>query len=255
LVHLHTAQVSVLLNKPHFAFTDTEHAKISNLIVKLFSKYFFTPTSYKKNFGKKHIRFNGYMELCYLHPNYFTPDSTVLDMIGVKKGEKYVILRFVSWNASHDFGHSGLSLDEKRKAVLELSKHAKVFILSEGELPEDLKKYQIKIHPEKIHDIMAYASYFFGESGTMVAESAIMGVPSIQISGLPAGTIGSLEELEKKYELIKIYENFNEEIIDEIIDNINNPIFKDKISMNRKRMLDDKIDVTKYMINFVRNLG
>ena len=57
------------------------------------------------------------MELCYLHPNYFTPDPHVLNMLGVKRNEKYVILRFVSWDASHDIGQTGLDYGTKIKLV------------------------------------------------------------------------------------------------------------------------------------------
>ena len=96
----------------------------------------FTPNCFQKDFGKKHIRFNGFMELCYLHPNYFTPDPSVLDMLGVKKDDKYVILRFVSWGASHDIRQSGLTLEMKRKLATELSKHAKVFISSEDKFSD-----------------------------------------------------------------------------------------------------------------------
>jgi len=49
------------------------------------------------------------LELAYLHPNYFSPDLSVLELLGVKKGEKYAILRFVKWNANHDLGHTGIT--------------------------------------------------------------------------------------------------------------------------------------------------
>ena len=47
----------------------------------------------------------------------FTPDITVLQELGVSPEEKYVILRFVSWNASHDIGHKGISYENKLKAI------------------------------------------------------------------------------------------------------------------------------------------
>ena len=80
-------------------------------------------------------------ELAYLHPNRFTPDKTVLGELGVGENDKYVLLRFVSWNATHDAGHKGMSYENKLKAVEAFSKYAKVFISSEKELPDELKKY------------------------------------------------------------------------------------------------------------------
>ena len=105
----YAAQVSWLIRKPHIAFTDTEHATLGNLVCTPFSKVVCTPSCYTLDFGKKHFRFEGYMELSYLHPNYFTPAPIILDTLGIKAGEKYVIFRFVSWQASHDMGQSGLS--------------------------------------------------------------------------------------------------------------------------------------------------
>lgn len=245
----YAAQVSWILRKPHVAFTDTEHATLGNLAFVPFSKWVITPSCFNKNFCKKHIRFNGYMELCYLHPNYFTPDPSVLDIMGVKKGEKYIILRFVSWNASHDLGHSGLTLEVKRRAVKELSKYAKVFISSEGELPEDLKQYQIQILPEKMHDVLYYAELFFGESGTMAVESAILGTPSIRVSTL-AKLLGNFKELSEKYELIHFFDD-GAVGLRKAIELISDPESKSKWQKKAKKLIDDKIDVTQYMIDFI----
>ena len=145
-----------------------------------------------------------------------------------------------------------ISIDVKRQLIEKLSKYLKVFVSSEEKLPKDLIKYQINIAPEKIHDIMAHAAFFLGESGTMAAESGIMGVPSIQISGLPDGTIGSLFELSYKYNLIKIYENYNDDIVDEIIDKINDRGFKNKLNNKKEFMIKDKIDVNNYMIKIIK---
>ena len=178
----YTAQVSKLLRRPHIAFDDTEHAKFEHLMYVPFTDVILTPKCFNKNLGFKQIRFDGYMELCYLHPKYFNPNSSILNLLGVDKDEKYIIMRFVSWNASHDIGHSGLSLEMKYKAIKELSQHAKVFISSEGELPEDLIQYQIKIPVEKMHDALYYATMYFGDGGTMASESAVLGTPSILVS-------------------------------------------------------------------------
>ena len=111
----YAAIVTKMIGKPHIVFNDTEHAKLSHVLTDPFSKWILTPSCYKKDLGKKQIRFNEYMELCYLHPKYFTPNARVFEYLGVEKPEEYIIMRFVSWEASHDIGHSGLSLDMKKK--------------------------------------------------------------------------------------------------------------------------------------------
>src|SRR5690606_8670353 len=137
-----------------------------------FATKIFTPSCYRMSLGKKHVRFNSYMELAYLHPDYFTPNPEIYTILGLDENEQYVLLRFVSWEATHDFGHAGMSLENKRKAVRLMSDHARVFITSEAELPEDLKQYRIKIPFDRIHDAIYYSSLLFGESATMASEAA-----------------------------------------------------------------------------------
>ena len=162
-----SAHVSGLLSIPYLCFSDTEHAKLIWYLTKPFASKIITPSCFKLDFGKKHILYNGYVELAYLHPNYFTPDPSVLNLLNVEKGEEFIIIRFVSWEASHDIGHSGLSFEMIRKVVKEFSKYAKIFITSEGLLPKDLDKNRIRIPHERIHDALYYASLYFGDGGTM----------------------------------------------------------------------------------------
>ena len=250
---IYAAHISWLLRRPHFAFDDTEHSSGQFFLYSPFTKIIITPSCFKKNFGRKQKHFNGFMELCYLHPNYFSPDPAILNKMGLKINEKYIILRFISWNASHDKNNIGLDIKTKRKIIKKLSRHVKVFITSESDLPLDLHKYRLNIPTQQIHNALYFASYLFGESGTMTAESAMLGVPAIQISGLPPGTIGTLNELEKKYGLIKVYQYFNDSIINKIIENIKDDNYRKIIAKRREKMLLDKIDVTQFMVNFINH--
>ncbi len=127
------------------------------------------------------------LELAYLHPNYFSPDLSVLELLGVKKGEKYAILRFVKWNANHDLGHTGITPENKIKAVQEFAKHARVFISSESELPEELESFKRKIPPEKMYDALAFSALLYGESATMASECAVLGTPAIYLDDFGQG--------------------------------------------------------------------
>ena len=98
------AHVSFLLRKPNIVFSDTEHALFAQILSVPLSTVIFTPNAFFKYFGKRHIKFSGYMELCSLHPNYFQPDCQVLKLLGIGKNEKFILLRFVSWTAYHDIG-------------------------------------------------------------------------------------------------------------------------------------------------------
>ena len=245
----YVAHVSKLLRKPSLIFTDTEHAKLANKLTFPFATVICTSSCFKGDLGPKHIRYNGYHELAYLHPNYFTPDPWVLDELGLKEGERFIILRFVAWGASHDVGHKGISMEMRRRFVSELEKYGRVFITSESELPMELEPYRIKVAPEKMHDLLYYAAMYVGEGGTMATEAAVLGTPSVYISSL-VGTMGNFEELEREYGLVQ---SFREP--DDALEATHN-ILSDESSKSvwqkrREILLSEKIDVTKFMTEFI----
>lgn len=250
-LHPYPSQVAKLLGKPSLVFSDTEHAILHHKLTVPFATKIYTPSCYCKDIGPKQVRFNSFMELAYLHPNYFTPNPEVLNILGVQEGEKFVIVRFVSWAAVHDFGYSGVALENKRKAVLELSKHAQVFISSEGLLPDDLEKYRIKIPFDKIHDVIYYSSLLFGESGTMASEAAVLGTPSIFING---NSLGYLDQQEQKYGLVNNFRSGKvdqERAIDRALEIIQEENGKQKYTGLRKKLLAECVDTTQFMVDEV----
>lgn len=201
------APIAKLLDIPCLVFYDTEHAKITNSWVYPLATAVITPSSYQKNLGKKHIKYNGFHELAYLHPNYFNPDTSVLDHLNLTKNEKFVIIRFVSWEASHDVGKKGINLENKKKCIKELSKQLPVFISSENTLPSDLQQYKLSIPYEKIHDVLSFAYLYFGEGATMASEAAILGTPSVYINTLK---LGYIQELQDNYQLVFSFDEFQQ---------------------------------------------
>lgn len=247
----YSAQVSKLKGKPFIAFTDSEPTKLILSLTLPFTDTVITPISFKKDFGKKHIRIKGYKELAYLHPNWFKPNLDILDILGISKDEKYVILRFGAFDASHDIGVRGFSLDDKRRLVKELEKCARVFISSETKLPEDLEKYAMKIPPDKMHDALYYASLLVGDTGTMTTEAGILGTPAI-INHPKSLEMSNFIELEKKYGLIFNIRD-SEMAIKKAVDLIQQPYLKQEWQKKRERLLKDKIDVTAFMTWFIEN--
>ncbi|OQX21577.1 MAG: hypothetical protein BWK75_02945 [Candidatus Altiarchaeales archaeon A3] len=250
-ISVNAAHVSSLLRKSCIVFDDTEHASLEHRLYMPFSDAVCTPSCFKKDLGRKQVRYKGYHELTYLHPNYFKPNPEVLDELNLSKDDKFVILRFVSWTATHDLGQKGFSLESKIKLVKELEKYAKVFITSEAKLEKDLEKYRITISPEKIHDLLYYATIYIGEGATMATESAILGTPSIYVSSL-VGTMGNFIELEDDYGLVYSFKT-HEYGINKAFELLKNPDIKQEWAKKRERLLNDKIDVTKFMIDFIEN--
>lgn len=201
----YAAQAAFLLRRPHIALNDTEHTdKTHGLFTYPFSKAILTPFVYNSDIGPKQIRFKSTMEFFYLTSNVFKVDPSIHEFLDIKSSDKYVVLRFISWSAHHDFGHSGLSIEHKREIISFLKDGFQIFISSEGTLEQEFEQYKIKIPPEKMHDVLANASLFIGESGTMASESAILGTHALFISSLPS--MGSLK-LAEDAGLLKHFNN------------------------------------------------
>ena len=247
IMDMYSAHVGKLINKPVVIFSDTEHGGLYNKLTFPFATKVCTSSCFDMDIGSKQIRYEGYHELAYLHPNNFTPNEKILDEIGLKKDDVFFILRFVSWDASHDSGEHGFNLKSKINLVEKLQEYGTVFITSETELPHNLETNRLSIKPNKIHDLLYYSSLYIGEGATMASEAAILGVPAIFVSSL---RLGYLTELEKKYGLAFSFNN-STEALDKAIDILNTKEFKKEYNAKRERLLKDKIDVTSFMTSCI----
>jgi len=202
---------------------------------------------------KQTLYYSGYHELAYLHPNHFKPDPEILKEAGLKKNEKYFILRFNAFKAHHDVGVEGLDLDKKRRLIKSLKKKGRIFITTEKEMDPEFKEYQLKVSPEKIHALIYYATMLIGDSQTMTSEAAVLGTPAIRSNSF-VGRISYLEEQEQKYGLTYGFKPYEfEKMLSKIDELLNMPYLKEEWQKRRERMLDDKIDVTAFLVWFVEN--
>jgi predicted glycosyltransferase len=245
---IYAAHAAFLLRKPHIALEDTGNIEQVKLY-EPFTKHILTSDFFPINYGEKQIRYPGYHELAYLHPNRYKPAANSTDMDILKKNGKNVLLRFVAWNATHDFKHNGLSVAEKIQLVQFLEdKNYNVLISSEMGVPNELKKYTLKMAPDKIHHVLNTVDLFIGEGTTMAMEAGILGTPSIYINPLQYSNTDNLAE----YGLVFNYSSFAgiKEKIHEI-ENLKN--IKSDFDKRRKQMLKDKIDVTSFLVWFIEN--
>jgi predicted glycosyltransferase len=140
-----------------------------------------------------------------------------------------------------------MSLEKKRKAVEAFKKFANVFVSSEEPLPIDLKTYEIKIPPEKMHDVLFYAALIYGESATMASEGAVLGTPSIFVDRIGRGYT---DELEQKYGLVF---NFSNDLIDQErsitkgIELLKTQNKENHWQIKRDALLSNSIDITAFM--------
>lgn len=247
----YAAQVAWITGKPHIVFDDTEHARFGHMFYKPFSSLFFNPSCFKKDFGNKQIYFKSYTELFYLHSNYFSASPDIYQLLGLTSNQKYVLLRFVSWNANHDIGHSGLDLTTKKNIVNLLVKDGyKIFISTEAENKDPFfNDYLIKIPPEQMHNAMAFATLLITEGATMASECAMLGTPAIYVNSLDAGT---LREQEDKYQLIYGFRS-SKGVIQKVTEILNTPDLDKTYKQLKDKMLADKIDITAFLVWFIEN--
>lgn len=206
-----------------------------------------------KRATSKLVQYKGYHELAYLHPNRFSPDSSILSEIGLSEGDVYFVLRFNAFKAHHDVGVKGLSIENKRKLIVNLEKRGRVFITTERNIDEEFKKYQLLLSPEKVHSLIYYATMLIGDSQTMTSEAAVLGTPAIRCNSF-VGQISYLEEEEQVYGLTYGFLPTDFDALQlKIEELLTLPNLKEKWHERRLKMLADKIDVTSFYVWFIEN--
>jgi predicted glycosyltransferase len=245
---IRAAHVSYAMHKKSIIIDDTEISKEQMMLFMPFVDTVCTPTNFKLDLGKKQVRFNAYKELAYLHPDYFKPDPGVLDTLGIKKGERFILVRFITWGASHDVGHHGIS--DRLAFVKELEKYGRVLISSEGELGPEFDPYRIDLPPEKFHSLLYYATLYIGEGGTTATEAALLGTHSILID-TSARECGNFYDL-RSYGLLW-FTGFTSEGMYIAKTLLHDGRLKEKGRQKLAKLLGEKIDLNKFIVWFVEN--
>ncbi len=245
------AHAAALLRKPHIALEDTYNFE-QIWLYKPFTRAIITGDYDHPLKSSKVIKYSGFHELAYLHPCRFIPDNSVLGELGIGHNDKYVVMRFVSWKASHDAGHSGISLQNKIAAVKRFSALAKVFISSEGELPPELEKFRLKTAPSRIHDVLAFATLLWTDSFTMPSECSVLGIPSLVIHNSRSFP---LEEQRDRYGLCFTFSESDEDQVRAIEKGeslLKTEGLKTEWISRRDRMISEKIDLTAFLLWFIK---
>jgi predicted glycosyltransferase len=245
----HMAQVSKLMNKPYIGFDDTEHAKLNQRFYLPFSDVILTPECFNKSLGKKQIKVKSYLELSYLYPKYFKPDTNIKQKLGIPVTEKLALLRFIAWEAFHDRDQTGLSMEFKVNLVKELSRYCKVLISSEMKLPDSLKEFEFRFPPEKLHDLIYCSDLYIGEGATTASEAAILGTPAIYVSNL---AVGYCTEQEQIYQLVYNFRNTNG-VLQKALELIQNSNIKKEAELKSARLISEHIDLTAFFVWFLEN--
>lgn len=250
---LDAAIIASLFRKQCIVFVDDDDSALQNNLTRLLSSAIITPEYFNWKLGKKHIRIKGYKELTYLHPDYFEPDPSIFHELRLAENERYIILRFNIFDAIHDIGKHGFSASDQSSLVQKLSKYAHVFISPEGPLAKELEGYRLSIPYERIHHVLYYAQLLVTDTQTMATEAAVLGTPTIRCNSYVGQVrVGNFIELEQKYDLIYSIRD-PKHAIRKAIELIQQPDVKEQWAKKRNNLLSDKINVTKFMIDFIEN--
>jgi predicted glycosyltransferase len=202
---------------------------------------------------EKTIFYDGYHELAYLHPKYFTPSFEKIKELFKGGDSRFFILRFAKLSAHHDTGKTGITTEVAQKIIEKLKPFGEIYITSERELEPQFEKYRIPINPRDMHDALFFTDLFIGDSQTMAAEAAVLGTPSIRFNDF-VGKLGYLEELEVKYGLTYgIKTNEPDKLFNKIDELVSIKSLKNEFNKRKQKMLSDKIDVTEFMLWLFEN--
>jgi len=196
------ALCAFFLGRPHILFEDTEHSRFCLSICQRFSTRIVTPMAFSRDLGPKQMRRPIYKELFSLSPAVFTPDPAAVREQGLDQDRPFVLVRFISWTASHDFGLTGQSVLGQVAFVECLARVVQVVVSYEGPMPEALRPYAYRLSVERMHHLLAHAALYIGEGATMASEASVLGVHSVYLN--PLG-LGYLAEQENKYGLVHAF--------------------------------------------------
>jgi predicted glycosyltransferase len=237
---------------------DTDNGTSAGIHFRLaapFAHVITTPACFTEDFGAKHRRFPGYKALAFLHPDHFTPDATTTyQALDVPEGTPFSLVRLVAMDASHDHHEKGVDLETARRLVAILSERGRVFVSTEGPLPAEFEEYRIRIPPERMHDMLAFASMVVGDSGSMVGEAAVLGTPNV-FYGSFAGRLEYLNDLEDRFDLSRSFPPEQAaEMLDEVRTLTADPNERERWEERRQKMLAECVDVSDWYYDLVTDL-
>ena len=202
-------------------------------------------------YNTKKLGYYGYKAIFHLHPNHFHPNIEKVPQ--ELHGKKYFFIRTVSATSTHDIGKRGIGDEILREIIQKLKPHGTVVLNSERKVPSDLEKYILEFKKNDISHIINYADLFISDSTTMCVEAAILGIPSIEFDDWYAD-FKQYHELNQKYELLH---GFGYDTVEDMMKHIDRLIedksIKSKLATKQRKMLNDKIDATAFLIWFLTN--
>ena len=228
---------------------DNEIPRLVNRAIARLSDAYIVPRGFTDTVSRKQVRYEGYQQLAYLHPNVFRPNVEIARKHGFADGTPFFIVRFVEMDAYHDIGERGFTYQAKAELVRRLAARGRVVITSEEPLPEEFRRYQSRIPFEDIHHVMAFADLLVGESCTMASEAGVLGTHAFWIARTWRGVVN---DMSVRYGLVHHFSDSEADKafarMDELLAR---PDLKADARARAARLLAENVDLTQWMIDFV----
>lgn len=188
------ARTAFGLGIPHFTINDSPHSKsVAHLTIPLSNK-FFSPVIIPKiawlNLGAQRnqiIQYNALDPVAWL--KNLNPNSTILSELGLDISKPILVFRAEEAFASYLLGHSKVEepiiLLTIKRIIEKYDKSVQIVALLRyaEQIPIVKAAFKNKINvPENAIDgpsLLSFTSIFIGAGGTMTAEAALLGTPTI----------------------------------------------------------------------------
>lgn len=198
-------------------------------------------------------RYPSYKALAYLHPNRYRPVDVRRELdLG---DTPLFVVRLVSMQASHDHGESGMDVAARSLLVDTLAARGRLFVSSEGPLPPELEKYRCPLPTDRLHDLLAAADLYVGDSQTVAAEASFLGTPTIHVSTW-SRRLECLVEIEDRYGLIESFTPDRQADVLSAVDRltIDAAATRQLWTERRQKMLDERVDLTEWYLQLIDEL-
>ena len=179
---INIAHTTRFFGKPAIIFGDDTQNNVAHYLIKPFAPIVVRPKCVPPA-QKNLLKYNGFKELAYLHPNHFTPDKGALEPYNLNPYE-YIFIREVT-NTS--LNYRGMEMGKLSK-ILEYLKEMDLKILlsiEEKSLIDLFKDHCIILKEpiEDIHSLLHFAAFTVSSGDSIARESCLVGTPAIYTGG------------------------------------------------------------------------
>jgi hypothetical protein len=237
------AHTTRFFGKPSILFGDDIEEKLSHYLGHYWATWDVRPKCVPVQ-GKNLLKYNGFKELAYLHPNHFTPDEKALEPYTLNPYE-YVFIREVS---SASLNYRRLKMGKLANILDYLKKEDLKILLSieDKTLINLFKEYCIILKEplEDIHSLLSYALFTVSSGDSIARESCLIGTPAIYTGG---------RDMAINNELIKRSCMFKADETDSIINMINyiidNHLKKEVEAKIKQAIKNEWMDTTEVILD------